>query len=233
MKSPDLVNFTVSVKETNLFISANRDLKKDALDAVFDARYMIEQYIESRGEFKDSLVPIGEDRFAPQIVRRMIEDSKIAGVGPMSSVAGAISEFVVKRLFESEDDISDIIVENGGDVFLISTTDRLISLYSEDLLGGIGIEISSAPDGLGISSSSAAYGHSLSLGDCELATVIAKSGSLSDAAATALGNNVKKKGDIEGALSKVVDIEGVSGALVMVNGKIGIKGDIKIVAVEG
>ena len=212
---------------------ANRDIKKLALDVLLDARHQIEQYIESREGFKDSLIPIVDDPFAPPIVRRMIEDSRKASVGPMACVAGAISEFVARRLSESEGKASEIIVENGGDVFIISTTDRVISLYSENLPGGIGIEISSAPDGLGVSSSSSVYGHSLSLGACELATVIANSGSLSDAAATALGNSVKKKSDIEGALSKVVDIEGVSGALVVVNGKIGMKGDIKIVAVEG
>lgn len=233
VKSPDLVSFTVSVKETNLFISAGRNLEKEASDATVDARYLIEHYIESRKEFYDSLIPISEDRFAPPIIRRMIEDSKKAGVGPMACVAGAIAEFVSRRLFESKNHESDIIVENGGDVFLISSIERVISLYSENIPGGFGIEVSGDKDGIGISSSSAAYGHSLSLGACELATVIANSGSLSDASATALGNSVKRKSDIEGALSAILDIKDVLGALVVFDGKIGIKGKIKLVAIEG
>lgn len=232
VKSPDLVNFTVSVKETNLFISAGKNLEKKAFDATVDVRYQIENYIESRKDFSDFLMPIGGDRFAPPIIQRMIEDSKKVGVGPMACVAGAIAEFVARRLYESVNYKSEVIVENGGDVFFISNIERIISLYSENLPGGLGIEIMSAPDGLGVSSSSAAYGHSLSLGSCELATVVANSGSLSDAAATALGNSVKKKSDIEVALSKIVDIKDVLGALVVFDGKIGIKGQIKLVAID-
>lgn len=234
-----LATFTVTVKETNLFIQAGEDLTGPATDAVLTLRGNIESYIESRPEFATSLVPIDSDPYAPKIVKEMIEDSRLAGTGPMAAVAGAIAEFVARAL-SGRGNVKggkggEVIVENGGDVFMVTDGERVVGLQGSDVLLGLGIKIPAADSGnmgVGVSSSSALFGESLSLGRCELATVIAKRGALSDAAATALGNMVKSERDIEGALKEILDIPGVTGGVVVIDGRMGIKGDIELVALS-
>jgi ApbE superfamily uncharacterized protein (UPF0280 family) len=223
----DLVEFCVTVKETNLFIRAEKDLTDDAYDAVIDARNVLERYIRSRPEFQTSLVPITDDPYAPALVREMIRDSASCGVGPMASVAGAIAETVGRRLSRLS---GEIIVENGGDVFLISEKKRVVALYADRRKPTLGLEVADSREGLGISSSSAAIGRSLSLGKVDLATVTARSGALSDAAATALGNRVDSARDIEQALAGVTVVPGVLGAVVVASGRVGVAGNVTIVA---
>jgi len=238
-KSSDLTTFTATIKETNLFIQAKADLTKVAVDTVLSLRHNLESYIKSRPEFLTSLKPIDSDRFAPEIAKEMIEDSRSAGTGPMAAVAGAIAERVALALSVAGDrrwgDGKDVIVENGGDVFMVTTGERVIGLYGGDFLLGLGIKVSAKElgiSGVGVSSSSAVLGESLSLGNCDLATVVAKRGALSDAAATALGNRVKSVKDIEDALGEIVDIPDVIGGLVIIDGKMGIKGEITLVALN-
>ncbi len=241
-KSRDLATFTITVKETNLFIQAKADLSKVAVDTVLSLRHNLESYIKSRPEFLTSLKPIDSDRFAPEIAKEMIEDSRTAGTGPMAAVAGAIAERVAIAISNVADagdkrgsDGKDVIVENGGDVFIVTTGERVIGIYSGDFLFGLGIKVSAQElgiSGIGVSSSSAVLGESLSLGNCDLATVVAKRGALSDAAATALGNKVKNAKDIENGLDEIVDIPDVVGGLVIIDGKMGIKGEITLVALD-
>jgi hypothetical protein len=61
---------------------------------------------------------------------------------------------------------------------------------------------------------------------------VAGYGALADAAATALGNRVKKTTDIEPALTDITAIPGVFGAVAIAGGKIGAAGDVKIVALS-
>lgn len=226
-RGADLVGFCVTVKETNLFIRARADLTDEARRAVMDARAAIERYIRYSPPFQTSLVPVAEDPYAVPIVREMIRVSGLAGVGPMAGVAGAIAEFVARRLRAASD---EIIVENGGDVFLVSADTRVVALHAERQGPNVGIEVGAARQGIGICSSSARIGRSLSLGGSDLATVVAGSGALADAAATALGNRVKKAADIEPALTGITGIPGVAGAVVIAGGKIGAAGDVRVVA---
>ena len=69
-------------------------------------------------------------------------------------------------------------------------------------------------------------GHSLSLGQCDLATIVAKDGALADAAATLAGNLVKTVADVEPALNHMVSIEGVSGVLIVKDGHVGLAGKL-------
>lgn len=230
------MQFTVTVKETNLLIQAEEDFTKEAIDTVLNLRGNIESYMKSRPEFASSLEPIEAYPYAPNIVKEMIEDSRLAGTGPMAAVAGAIAEFLARALSDRGDGKrGEVIVENGGDVFMMTGGERVVGLYGSEILFGLGIKIPAADSGemgVGISSSSALFGESLSFGRCELATAVAERGALSDAAATALGNMVRSERDIEGALKEILDIPGVTGGIVVIDGRMGIKGDIELIALS-
>jgi len=234
----ELFSFTVTVKETNLFIRTNNPHTQSVFDAILSARHSLEQYITENPQFAEALSPVHDDPFAPWFIRAMIRDARSCHVGPMAAVAGAFAEIAAWSLMdvhaENERPV-EAIVENGGDVYIVSPVSRVVSLaWSMDggKGGRVGMEIPPSPEGVGVSSSSGTFGHSLSMGGCDLATVVAKSGSLSDAAATALGNRIKSPEDIEDQTADICRIPDIVGVCVVVDGVIGVQGDIHLVAVS-
>jgi ApbE superfamily uncharacterized protein (UPF0280 family) len=77
-----------------------------------------------------------------------------------------------------------------------------------------------------ICSSSGKMGHSMSLGECDLATVIAKDTALADAAATKAANLVRNVGDIDPALEKIAGIEGIDGVMIVKGARVGMAGNL-------
>ena len=234
----ELISFTVTVKETNLFVRTNNPHTQSVLDAILSARHSLEKYITDNPQFAATLSPIPDDPYAPSFIRGMIRDARTCNVGPMAAVAGTLAEIAARSLVKTHpdsDQSTEVIVENGGDVYVISPVSRVVSLeWSVDggVEGRVGMEIPPSMEGIGISSSSGTFGHSLSLGSCNLATVLASRGSLSDAAATALGNRVKKPEDIEDQVADICQIPEIVGVFVVVDGVIGIQGDIRLTAVS-
>jgi ApbE superfamily uncharacterized protein (UPF0280 family) len=232
VKGKDLVSFNVIVKETDLYIRAASNLKSKAYKLVLKYRESLENYIERNPVFQSSLEPLSVGNDAPLIVKTMAEASAKVGVGPMAAVAGAIAEFVGEELlcFTSE-----IIIENGGDIFIKSLKKRTVGIYagSSPLTGKIGLEIEASATPIGICTSSGTVGHSLSFGKADAAIVLAKSPTLADAAATAIGNIVKESMDIEKAVDFAKGINELKGIVVIIGDKMGIWGDVKIVAQSG
>ena len=82
----------------------------------------------------------------------------------------------------------------------------------------------------GICTSSGTIGHSLSFGKADAVTVVARDAALADAAATALGNLVQNPQDIGKALELAPTIPLIEGALIIVQDKIGIWGNLELVS---
>jgi hypothetical protein len=59
-------------------------------------------------------------------------------------------------------------------------------------------------------------------------TVIAESGALADAAATAGGNRIHGPGDVERALEEVRALAGVRGVVVLAGDRVGAAGDVRL-----
>jgi len=228
IKTDDLVKFEVIVKETDLLVRAERDLSNETREFVLKYRRQIEAYIEANPEFQRSLIPLKEDPYAPEIVREMIRTSRLAQVGPMAAVAGAMAESVSKDLLKLS---KEVIVENGGDIYLATSRERTIGIFASDspLSLKIGIVIGPEDFPLGVCTSSGTVGHSLSFGKADAVCILSKSATLADAAATAIGNIVKEKKDIELGLERGKEIEGVLGMLIIVGEKMGVWGNIKLI----
>jgi ApbE superfamily uncharacterized protein (UPF0280 family) len=227
VKDKDLVSFNVVVKETDLYIRAKTDLKRKALKLVLKYRDLLERYIERHPSFLTSLEPVAVGNDAPRIVTEMAESARKVGIGPMAAVAGAIAEFVGSELLESS---PEIIVENGGDIYLKSSDDRLIGIYAgkSPLTGKIGLEIRGQDTPMGICTSSGTVGHSLSLGQADAVIALSSSAVLADAAATAIGNLILKPDDIPGGIEFAQSIEGLTGVVIIQGGKMGLWGEVKI-----
>jgi uncharacterized protein len=227
IEGKDLIAFSVTEKETDLYIRAHSNLQKKARRIMLKYRKQLEGYIERNPAFQTSLEPITVTENAPAIVREMAEAGRQAGVGPMAAVAGAIAECVGKELLDFS---PEIIVENGGDVFLKILKKRVVGIYAGEspLTGKVGLEISPQDTPLGVCTSSGTVGHSLSFGKADAVVVTATYAALADAAATAIGNLVKQPGDIDKALKFARGIGGLKGVVIIIGNDIGAWGEIKL-----
>lgn len=227
-KGLNLIYFNVCVEETDLNIGAKTNLQSKSLQAVKTIRKKINNYIMENPKFVKSFGPFMCKHDAPKIIQSMCDASEKVAVGPMSAIAGAISEYTGMELLKYSD---EIIVENGGDIFIKTNSLRTVGIYAgkSPLSNKIGIEISPEMTPLGICTSAGTIGHSKSFGKADAATVISKDTILADAVATALGNRIKSEGDIESGLNYVSKIEGIIGAIVIINDKMGVWGSIKLV----
>ncbi len=228
IKDSDLISFNVVAKQTDLYIRARRNLKSKALTSLLKHRAPLERYIEHHPLFLTTLKPYRAEEDAPVIVKEMAKASQIADVGPMAAVAGAIAEAVGRDLLSLS---TEVIVENGGDIFLKILQKRVVGIYAgqSPFTGKIALEITPEETPLGICTSSAAIGHSLSLGSADAVTVTSSSTALADAVATAIGNMVKDTEDIPKAIEKAQRIKGLQGIVIIKGDNIGIWGKVKIV----
>ncbi|MCX7787794.1 MAG: UPF0280 family protein [Spirochaetes bacterium] len=184
-------------------------------------RRLIEGYIRRYPQFLTSLVPIPPLPNAPPIALAMHSASELTGVGPMAAVAGAIAEYAARAGGGG-------VVENGGDIFLISETPVVIGLYGgkTPLSNRIGFRIDPERMPMAVCSSSGKMGHSLSFGKADLVTIFSKDGALADAAATLGGNLVQSERDIESTLVQLCQIPGIEAAWIEVDGKVGFQGNL-------
>jgi ApbE superfamily uncharacterized protein (UPF0280 family) len=81
---------------------------------------------------------------------------------------------------------------------------------------------------LGVCTSSGTVGPSLSFGKADAVCILSKSAALADAAATAVGNIVQEKKDIERGLERGKEIEGILGLVIIVREKMGVWGNIRL-----
>jgi hypothetical protein len=226
----DLVSFEVTVRETDLQISAQRDLSAPAIALVEEARNLLETYIAGHPRFAESYVPLEVEPGAPALVSAMAGAAHIANVGPMAAVAGAVAEHVARGLTA---DSPEVIVENGGDVYLMGSCDRTLALWAgEGGARGVGILVTARLLPIAVCTSSGRIGHSTSFGAADAVTVLASDGALADAVATALANRVRGPGDVERALEAAAGVRGVRGAVVTVDGHVGAWGDVHLVPVD-
>ncbi len=224
----NLKSYNVAIAESDLFISSDIDLSSQAKKSLLHHRSLLENYIKKHPQFLTSLLPLPEDDLAPAIVRNMLINSNICGVGPMAAVAGTIAQFVGNDLFELSE---TLIIENGGDIYLKSRDKLTVSVYAGKSPLSYKVNFIVKPENtpLGICTSSATVGPSLSFGKADAVCVISKSATLADAAASAIGNKVRSKKEIENALNFGIKIKGVTGIIIILGSEMGAIGEVEFV----
>jgi len=187
-------------------------------------RALLEAYIESHPRFATSMSPVAAAPEAPEVARLMAAAAERAGVGPMAAVAGTMAQLAARAALDRG--AEEAIVENGGDVYLVSTRPVVVALYAGKARGADRLAFAVQPDSmpLAVCSSSGRMGHSVSLGDCDLATVVAPDAALADAAATWAANMVRSANDIDNTLKQIAAIKGVAGALLVKDARVGLVG---------
>jgi len=225
IKSADLISYQVQEKESDLLVETPVLLFEEALASLKHCRMILEQYIAKNPLFRTTLKPYPPDDKAHPLIKEMIEVSALCQVGPMASVAGCIAQQVGEDLLNITD---EVIIENGGDLYIKSSVLRRVIIYAglSPLSNKLYLNIDSQKTGIGVCTSSGTVGPALSFGKADAVTVLSLSASLADAAATAIGNVVKTKEDIEKGLNLAQQIDGLLGVVIIKDDKMGMWGEI-------
>jgi len=211
-----LYSCVIIEKETDLQILTNKKLDEEFIrERLRQYRRQVENYISRDSRFLTSLKPISVELNAPAIVKKMSMAAAKANVGPMAAIAGGVAEFLGKDLLGKG--YREVIIENGGDIFLKVAKLRRVAIYSgrSKLWEGLSLKIRPKLTPLGLCTSSGRIGHSLSFGKADAVVILSKDTSLADAVATATANLIKSKKDLHPALNFARSIKGVRGAVII------------------
>ena len=203
-----------------------------ALDCIREHRCLLLEYIRANPEFEYSLEPVNVVD-APEVVQQMAQVSKVAGVGPMATVAGVFADLAAETMINKNAKVA--IVENGGEVALYSDRPIIVSVGAgtNALSERIGFNVSKFP--CGVATSSGRHSHAFSMGDSDTVTVFAENAGLADAVATASANVVLGEFgfDVKAGVDAALVIKGVYGALAIRDDNVSTGGLLpQIVAVE-
>ncbi len=229
-------------KESDItIISESKKAIIRAKKSFYFHRKNLEEYVLKDKRFLNSFSPVKINTNF-KIIKIMAEVAEICDVGPMAAVAGALADLMLKIMKSNDSDYipSKIaLVENGGEIAIDSKEPIKIALYAgeNELNLNLGFLVKEHDCPLGIGTSSATVGHAISLGQADAVTIFAKNAALADAAATKICNLVKGI-DIEKSIKKgldaVDDIDGIIGAFISRENKVGRTGKLpQLVKIEG
>ncbi len=223
-------SFHVKIETSDLFIRADKDLSAQAEQAVRRAREEIIGHINGQNEFLTSYTPVDRIDGCPEIISTMYTASEQAGVGPMAAVAGTVAEVVGRELMGYSE---EIIIENGGDIWLRITRPASVSIYpGGHYFDAVALKISPDQTPCGICTSSARIGLSFSFGKADAATVIAGTAALADAIATEVCNRVQSEETMEDSADYGMKC-GASGVVILYRDRLAARGNVELADPKG
>jgi ApbE superfamily uncharacterized protein (UPF0280 family) len=228
LSAPDLQKFRILAGESDLWILSSHEVRDEIRRLLRLYRRQLKEFIYQNPVFQTTLMPYPVGPEAPELIRRMSEAGAKVKVGPMASVAGAIAGLIGENI---RPEIPDLIIENGGDIYLRSTEERRIAVFAGNspFSMKIALKIPPEPDGLGICTSAGTVGPSLSLGKADATVIISPDVALADAAATAVGNMIIKTSDVWPAVDFAKSIPGVTGVLLIKDDKMAAWGELTLI----
>jgi ApbE superfamily uncharacterized protein (UPF0280 family) len=167
------------------------------------------------------VLPVADD------IKTMIACGHLTGTGPMAAVAGLFAQRVGEKILDSYGEM-EVVVENGGDLYLHNITDLLSVIHAGTSVLSDQVGFMVPPGEWGICTSSGTMGHSFSRGRADAVTVVSSSAPLADSWATAIANRVSGENDLEQVLEEVAGIPDIVACAVIVENRIGIRGDLEV-----
>jgi ApbE superfamily uncharacterized protein (UPF0280 family) len=222
----------VEIEETAATIAAGREFLGPAVDAIKVARLDIERLVRKDDFFLTTLEPYDPPADCPRVISRMCAASRIAGVGPMATVAGAIAQEALEAMVSHG--CTHAWVDNGGDVAMKLQEPVTVEVFSEPgARTALAMELGPTDRIIGVCTSSGRMGHSISFGDADAAVVIAEDALLADALATAIGNKVQDAATLKTCFNDYRSIKGFTAGFALRDGEVSMYGSFpKISEVE-
>jgi ApbE superfamily uncharacterized protein (UPF0280 family) len=175
---------------------------------ILAARQAVEACIARDPFFSATFDPYTPDSEDP-VIARMAGAARKAGVGPMAAVAGVIAWAGIEAMEEAGAAFG--VIDNGGDIALISDRPVRVGVHAGSAPASNRIAFVVPPQEiiLGICTSSATVGPSISLGIADAVTVFSRDVALSDAWATAVCNAIRPDDRSVLELINPAEVEGV------------------------
>ena len=151
----------------------------------------------------------------------MVAASRVAGVGPMFTFRGAVTDQVGRFLAGS---LSEVTVSCDGDYF-IQTKKRMRLAVRRHGGEPIAVAVEPVKGGIGVSTT---LGRGLHGGGPDGLAVLATSCMLADAAAAGVQALLPKDDGFKLALRYLQQVPGVRGGVVVVGAEIGVAGGVEI-----
>lgn len=226
--------FEVKYLETDLWIgidpaSFKNEIKDFAEQKIKYLRNKLDDYIQKEPFFKKSLKPFQPGELAPAEALEMAAAAEVAGIGPMSAVAGLFAREIGEEIIQNFS-VNELVIENGGDIYVLLKDELVLSVFAgESILSErIGLVIPPEKSKLGICTSAGTVGPSLSYGKADAVVVVCEDALLADALATALGNKVKSPNDVEKIIKQSEKYPEILSLLIICEDKIGIRGEYEM-----
>ncbi|MFA4876289.1 MAG: UPF0280 family protein [Methanoregula sp.] len=161
-----------------------------AKSGILAARQDLEAYIARDPFFAATFDPYEPDSDA-LIIRRMADATRKAGVGPMAAVAGAIAWAGIEAMQEAGAKFG--VIDNGGDIALVSDRPVRVGVHAGNapLSNRVAFIVPPTEGILGICTSSATVGPSISFGIADAVTIFSRDVALADAWATSVCNQIR------------------------------------------
>ncbi len=212
-------------------LSDSREFVEAAKAGMLSARSELEEYIQTDSFFQMTYDPIAVPADASLVVRRMADASMEANVGPMAAVAASIAWAGVEAMQEAGAEFG--LIDNGGDIVLISNRDVRVGIYAGNApsSGKFAFVVPPQEDILGICTSSATVGPSVSFGSADAVVCFSRNPSMADAWATSLCNVVTPENfsEVIPRESSLCGVYAVCGEWI---GKFGVLPEIRAAAVD-
>jgi uncharacterized protein len=181
------------------------------------ARQVLEAYIA-----RDPFFAVTFDPYEPdsdeEVITRMADAGRKAGVGPMAAVAGTIAWAGVEAMQEAGAVFG--VIDNGGDIALVAGRPVRVGVHAGGaaLSNRVAFVVPPQEKIQGICTSSATVGPSISFGMADAVTIFSPDVALADAWATSVCNQIRP--DDRSVLERVDSLE--------VSGIFAVMGDITV-----
>lgn len=219
----------VPVQDLTLRIAGPGDLYEEARAVGLSFWEQIQSYAVRNKAFATSKGPLTVPEDVPLLVREMAALAARAGVGPMFTFQGALTDFVGRTLGGR---LRELTVVCGGDHFLhVRHRSRISVRPADGVRPAIGVVVSPelGPQGL-YSSVGAGPGTVGHLGPGDGIAVLATSCILADAAAAAGAAILRRRDSMRLALAYIQRIRGVHGAVLLRGEHVGVAGALELAA---
>jgi hypothetical protein len=174
---------------------------------ILAARQVLEAYIARDPFFASTYEPYEPDS-DEELILRMAGATRKAGVGPMAAVAGAIAWAGVEAMADAGASFG--VIDNGGDIALVADRPVRVGVHAGGaaLSNRVAFVVPPQETILGICTSSATVGPSVSFGIADAVTIFAHDVALADAWATSVCNEIRPS---DRSVLDRIDPAGVSG----------------------
>ena len=214
-------SFDIQVQDMTLHIQAGTDFNEESRAAALSFWEQLNAYTLRNPDMRTSKRPIEVPPDAPEIVREIVSAARRAGVGPMFSFQGAVTDHVGRFLAR---EVNEVTVNCGGDYFILARKRQKLTVGAGPM-GSVALVVPPSKTGVGVS---------MTVGRGRAApdglAVLAESCMLADAAAAGVQAILPKENGFNGALAYLRQVKGVLGGVVLVGDRIGVAGSVEIAA---